>query len=233
MVQSSINACRVFAINGSPRKNHNTGLLLKSFLEGAQAADHRVEIKLVNLYDLKYSGCRECYKCKLKEGGSIGHCSYPDDLHYVFKDMSSADIISFGTPIFFGDITGELHCFLERLIYPLIQYSSEDVLISKIKNIETAFICTMNVDQAKLEASESLPNLKNVSMWLEKIYGKSPAQLFCYDTLQHRNYDLYVPDSWNIEEKKKRHREQFPIDCQNAYDLGWEMANRVLSNLIR
>ena len=40
---------KIIAINGSPRKNWNTGTLLSKVLEGA--ASQNAETELVNLYD--------------------------------------------------------------------------------------------------------------------------------------------------------------------------------------
>ena len=50
----------VLAINGSPRKMWNTGMLLKKALEGAvsQGAD----TELVHLYDLDFKGCTELFR---------------------------------------------------------------------------------------------------------------------------------------------------------------------------
>ena len=46
---------KVLAINGSPRKNWNTGLLLKNALDGAALGG--AEVELINLYGLNFKGC--------------------------------------------------------------------------------------------------------------------------------------------------------------------------------
>ena len=54
---------KVMAFNGSPRKEKwNTATLLNSALQGAQSTG--AEIELVQLYDLKFSGCISCFSCK-------------------------------------------------------------------------------------------------------------------------------------------------------------------------
>ena len=46
---------KIILINGSPRKNWNTDILMKKALEGAVSAG--AEAEMVYLYDLKFRGC--------------------------------------------------------------------------------------------------------------------------------------------------------------------------------
>jgi multimeric flavodoxin WrbA len=55
---------RVIAINGSPRKNGNTAILLQKALDGAASVGAETEI--VHLVDLNYKGCTSCFACKRK-----------------------------------------------------------------------------------------------------------------------------------------------------------------------
>lgn len=54
---------KVYAINGSPRKNKNTATLLKKALEGVKASspNEEIETEIINLYDLNYTGCKSCF----------------------------------------------------------------------------------------------------------------------------------------------------------------------------
>ncbi len=63
---------KVFAVNGSPRKNWNTAALLSKALEGA--ASLGAETELIHLYDLSFKGCVSCFTCKLRGGKSYGKC---------------------------------------------------------------------------------------------------------------------------------------------------------------
>ena len=38
-----------------------------------------------------------------------------------------------------------------------------------------------------------------------------------------QSYDRYWADTWNVEAKKLRHEKQFPIDLQQARQLGRSM----------
>ena len=53
---------KVIAINGSPRKNKNTAIMLQSALEGAKA--NGAETELINLYDYEYRTWKEHHKIR-------------------------------------------------------------------------------------------------------------------------------------------------------------------------
>ena len=57
---------KIYAINGGPRKKHNTAKLLQAALDGAAASPcaEAVEIEMIHLYDLTYNGCVSCFSCK-------------------------------------------------------------------------------------------------------------------------------------------------------------------------
>lgn len=57
---------KIYAINGSPRRNKNTATLLDKVLEGAKKAEPDVLAERIDLYSLKYTGCVSCFACKRK-----------------------------------------------------------------------------------------------------------------------------------------------------------------------
>lgn len=213
---------KVIAINGSPRKDYNTAELLRSFLDGASHATD-VETKLVHLYDLNFKGCTECYACKLKDGASYGKCAYPDDIRELLQEVSHADVVVFGSPVFFFDISGELRCFLERLFYPYTAFKRGSKPIIAPRNIRTAYIYTMNVTEPQMRRSGYTQNLQATLYWTQAVFGHKPETLYACNTYQYRDYSKYVADAWDIENKKKWHEEHFPIDKQNAFELGQKL----------
>ena len=68
---------KIMFINGSPRKNWNTDILMKKALEGAVSAG--AEAEMVYLYDLKFRGCVSCMACKLKKEPRPNRCIQKDD----------------------------------------------------------------------------------------------------------------------------------------------------------
>ena len=87
---------KIYAINGSPRRNRNTASLLDKVLEGAKSAATDVTAERIDLYSLKYTGCLSCFACKRKDGASYGRCAVKDDLYEVLKKLREADAVVFG-----------------------------------------------------------------------------------------------------------------------------------------
>ncbi|EXG84562.1 NADPH-dependent FMN reductase [Clostridium sp. ASBs410] len=218
---------KIYAINGSPRKNFNTATMLNNFLEGAKSYSKSVETQMINLYDYDYKGCTECYMCKLKEGKSYGSCGYPDSIKDLLREVSLADGIAFGSPIFFHNISGELRCFLERLFYPYTAYKRGGARVIAPKQIHTAFIYTMNVTKEDMQEQGYLQNLTSTENWAQHIFGYKPEVIYANFTYQYYDYSKYVADLWDVDRKKAWHDTQFPIDCQIAFDAGKAMAQKI------
>ena len=102
---------KAIAVNGSPRKGWNTDMLLQQALKGA--ADAGAETELIQLSDLKFSGCRSCFACK-RAGAETGRCMWKDDLQPVFDKMLAADAVFMGSPIYLGNVSGMMYCLASR-----------------------------------------------------------------------------------------------------------------------
>ncbi len=113
---------KAIAINGSPRKSWNTATLLKKALEGAASAG--AETELVHLYGLDFKGCCSCFSCKRKVGKLAGCCVMKDGMTEVLKRIISSDVLLLGSPVYLGNITGEMKSFIERLIFVNLSYDS-------------------------------------------------------------------------------------------------------------
>jgi len=125
---------KVLAVNGSPRKNWNTAMLLDSALDGAKSAG--AAGRRVDLYELDYKGCTSCFGCKLLGGPSFGRCAMRDDLTEILEEAIDSDILLLGSPIYFNDVTGEMRSFLERLYFPDITYNkSREQLYPKKRQV--------------------------------------------------------------------------------------------------
>ena len=104
---------KVLAINGSPRKNGNTALLLHEVLAPLREAGWDVES--VQLGGKKIQGCRGCGKCaELKNG----RCVFDNDiLNELLQKMLAADAMILGTPCYFTDMSAELKALVDRAGY--------------------------------------------------------------------------------------------------------------------
>jgi len=207
---------KVIAINGSPRKGWNTAVLLQNALDGATQAG--AETKLIHLYELNFKGCISCFSCKLTDGKSYGTCALADDLSPVLKKIKEADALILGSPIYFGNVTGEMRSFLERLLFPYLVY---DTTYSSLfpKKLQTAFIYTMNVDDARRIAMGYDYIINQNHSYLQKIFGTSES-LLATDTCQFNDYTKYITTAFDAEHKKRRHQEIFPKDCKKSFELG-------------
>ncbi len=213
---------KIMAINGSPRKNGNTAALLGKTLEGA--ASLGADTEMVNLYDLDFKGCTSCFACKLKNGPSYGKCALKDDLTPILEKVDTIHALVLGSPVYFGDVTGEMRSFLERLFFPYLAYSKDyrSIFPGKLK---TAFIYTMNAKEESFkERAYDKWTGKNESL-MSWFFGNCES-LFSFNTLQFDDYSLYVSDMFDTEEKLARHREVFPQDLEKSFRLGQRLARK-------
>jgi multimeric flavodoxin WrbA len=206
----------VIAINGSPRKKWNTATLLNKALEGA--ASRGAETELIHLYDLNYKGCISCFACKLKDGKSYGKCAYKDDLTPILERIEQVDAIILGSPIYLGASTGEMRSFMERLIFPYLVYDENYSTLFN-KKIPTGFIYTMGLNESQMKEMGYDYHFKITEMVMERIFGASES-LLVTDTYQFDDYSKYVATKFIPEEKAKRRQNEFPRDCERAFEMG-------------
>jgi len=212
---------KVLAINGSPRKQWNTATLLNKALEGA--ASNGAETELVHLYDLNFKGCIDCKECKLKKGASFGKCAYKDELSPLLNKTENADALILGAPIYLGTIPGVVKSFLERLVTPYLVYDANGDLVSLFpRKILAGFIHTMGGDEEHAKAMGIENHIRGNEMMLKMVFG-SVESLVAADTLHTDDYSKYVTP-FDPEEKMKRHKEVFPIDCKKAFEMGAKLA---------
>jgi multimeric flavodoxin WrbA len=211
---------KVYAINGSPRKNKNTATLLQKALDGVKESVVGKEIKteIINLYDLNYTGCKSCFACKRLGGKSYGKCVLKDDIQGVLEKLSQADGLIFGSPIYFGTITGQLQSFLERLLFPYLVYDKNYSSIPP-KKMPTAFIYTMNAPEEVMSQIGYLKTFNNIESAIEHIFTK-PLVMYANNTYQFDDYSKYKSDAFSEEAKATHNKIQFPLDCQKAFELG-------------
>jgi multimeric flavodoxin WrbA len=103
---------KVLVLNGSPKRYGNTAGLIDLILVAAQeASGGGIEVEYVMLNELTYKGCQACLSCKQ---GDATMCRQRDELAPVISRMADADAWILGTPIYMGQITGQLKMCLDR-----------------------------------------------------------------------------------------------------------------------
>lgn len=220
---------KVIAVNGSPRSGHNTAALLDAFLEGAASTGENVETRRIDLYSLNYKGCTECFGCKVKGSPMYGRCVYNDDIKELLWEAANADLLVFGSPVYFGGITGQLSCFLERLLYPFTAFKKDSDRVIAPKKLPTAFIYSMNAPEPPLEGGYAA-KVSDMPRWLHHVFGMEPELLLASDIWQMDDHDRYEMDVWDWEHKARRREEQFPKDLENAREMGRRLAESLKNN---
>ena len=208
---------KVLAINGSPRKNHNTATLLQHALDGAKSAG--AETEMIHLADYKYSGCISCFACKRKDTKFIGKCAVNDELTPILEKAMASKAIFFGSPIYLGDVTSLMRAFMERLVFMNISY--DDPSYSSFKgSIPTAFIYTMNMSGHAADLFEYVYRMN--SSVLQTLKGTSDYYI-SGDTYQFDDYSQYNDGLFNEEHKAKVRAERFPKDCEQVFEMGVDL----------
>ncbi len=227
---------KFYAINGSPRKNGNTGKLLKESLKGIEdkvkekSPKEKVSTEIINLYPLDFIGCKSCFACKKKKGKHYGECPIKDDLKSVLKKLRTADGVIIGSPIYFADLTGLMRSFLERFFFPNFKYTdSEDKSIAE-KRMPIGTIYTMNVPKDSPMQVNYDKNFDILDYFFESIYTK-PYKVKSCDTVQFKDYSKYEASCFDEKNKLKHKKEQFPIDLKNAYEMGEKIGKDALKKL--
>lgn len=212
---------KVLSINGGPRKNWNTDTLLQKALEGAKSVGAQTEA--VHLYDLNFKGCISCFACKRKNSKYVGHCAMKDDLREVLEKVLESNVLLLGSPIYFGNVTGLMRSFLERLLFSNLSYNEGHRSIYQGK-LSSGFIYTMNVP------TEFLQQVNYEALFLQnknilQILNGTSEFMISADTYQFDDYSKYEASMFDVKHKSQMKADQFPIDCQKAFDMGVRLAS--------
>ena len=98
---------KVLAICGSPRKG-NTEAILRRVLDGAKEAG--AEIELVLLKDKEIELCDGLAQCEKTHS-----CVIKDDMQLLYGKIFGADLIIFGSPTYFNNVSGLMKNFFDRM----------------------------------------------------------------------------------------------------------------------
>ncbi len=212
---------KIYAVNGSPRKNGNTAQLLQKALEGAASAG--AEVKLIQLADLDFSGCRSCFACKRLENPAPG-CVLKDDLAEILKELLQADGIIMGSPIYFGAESGLYRNFLERLFFPMLRYTNPPSSRAE-KRIDFGFIYTMNVPENLMDEYGYNAYLQSQSQTPGLIFNsRNIYTLYACDTHQFDDYSNYECTLFDAAHKAEMRKTQFVADLAKAFEMGRKLA---------
>ena len=207
---------RIIIIDGGPRRNMNTAKMLQRLAEGAESAGKDIELKTIRLYDLDYKGCMSCMACKLK-GKASNICRFKDALTPILEEIAQADGLVLGSPIYFGEVTGQMRAFLERLTFPWLSYN--DYSLTAPKRMSVVLIETMNGTPDRNNSN----GYGTMEYCITTALGR-PLHIVGYNTCQVAKYDNYELGGFSEEAKRAWRDAHWEEDLQKAYDAGRQMA---------
>ncbi|WP_407309706.1 flavodoxin family protein [Desulfosporosinus sp. SB140] len=207
---------KLIALCGSARKQGNTAKMLHQVIEGPKSVG--AETEFVNFFDLNYRDCISCYACKLKNSKSFGHCIVNDELKPLLERIEQSDVIVLGSPIYYGNLSGQMRSFTDRLLFQYLDYGGTGTG-PKPKNFKTALIATMNVNDEIYVKRGFKDTLVSLSEMIGHTLG-SCELLALTDTVLFDDYSKYVYQMPDIEEKSSRVEKISAENMKKAFDLG-------------
>jgi multimeric flavodoxin WrbA len=98
---------KITGIVGSPRSDGSTSAIVENILNAAKEKGHDVNSYHVN--DLDINPCQACYHCR-----EYKKCKFDDDMLDIIRDLDESDVFVIGSPIYFGEVTGQLKTLIDR-----------------------------------------------------------------------------------------------------------------------
>ncbi len=123
---------KVLAINGSPRKDGNTAILIRHILK--EIEQNGIATETIQIGGKNVHGCTACMKCFENRDGK---CAIETDMvNSIIEKMREADGIILGSPVYFLDVTPEMKALIDRAGF--VSYANNFPLKNKIGNATVA-----------------------------------------------------------------------------------------------
>lgn len=119
-----------------------------------------------------------------------------------------------------------MRSFYERLLFPYLTYDNNYSSLAP-KKMLTACIYTMNIKEKEITTRNYHSFLDMVEGFIESVFTK-PDHVYSCNTYQFSDYSKYKCECFDEKDKKKQLEEQFPIDCENAFNLGVNLAKKLI-----
>ncbi|MHC4519707.1 MAG: flavodoxin family protein [Planctomycetota bacterium] len=100
----------VLAVMGSPRTGGNTDILVSTIAGAVRANGAETEsLRLGELEIRECDGCHACWRGK--------PCTKDDDMRAIYPRIAAADVLVFGTPVYWYGPTALMKAFIDRFVY--------------------------------------------------------------------------------------------------------------------
>lgn len=208
---------KVLAVNSDPRKHSETAQLLEASLEGAREAG--AQTRMIQLYDLSFSGCIGCASCKRLGHPSYNKCILKDDLTPILQELRETDVVILGTPLMFAKINGDMQNFLERWFQP--ENTNEPYNASMWPRVtRTALYLTTYQSQAEmLQMGYQFP----ATGLMKRFVGDLHVKLIT-DTMQFpEDSNNYYAFQYDAAQRKELYHTRFQEQLQEARQLAKQL----------
>ena len=100
----------IVALNGSPDENGNTAFMLNRIIDKLKEKGAEGEVISVDkaVSDAKWAFCKNC------QTPCSGACYNGTLLEEAYKKVDKADFVIFGSPVYFGSMSGQLKVFFDK-----------------------------------------------------------------------------------------------------------------------
>lgn len=101
---------KVIGLNGSPRKDGNTALLIRTIFQ--ELNKQGIDTELIQLSEIHIKGCVACGGCVARKNQ---RCVINDDaFNECLAKMITADGIVLGSPVYSAGVTSQIKAFIDR-----------------------------------------------------------------------------------------------------------------------
>ncbi len=153
---------KIVAVLGSPRAQSNSTTLARAFLQGAAGLGAETKEYFLNRMD--FQGCQGCGGCKT----TSDHCLKEDELSAALEEVKAADVLVLASPVYFGDVSGQMKCFFDRTY----SYLNPD-FSSRVPAGKQAVVILVQANPDEKQFADIFPRYER---WL-KLYGYDPIHL--------------------------------------------------------
>lgn len=108
----------VLLINGSPKKQGNTGSALKLVADELSVLGHNANLQ--HIIDYNIHGCNGCFGCQ--KNNEFPGCVIDDDHHKIRDLILESDAVLLGSPLYMWGFTAQLKALLDRNICLVNRY---------------------------------------------------------------------------------------------------------------
>ncbi len=109
----------ILLINGSPRKQGNTSILLGEAKK--VLARKGLKVKTIHLDSLRIKPCRGCNWCQKRDSR---HCVQEDKMTELYRELLDCRGLVLGSPVYWDGVTAQMKIFIDRL-FAMMKWKGE------------------------------------------------------------------------------------------------------------